>query len=1333
MHSALPKPRAVASKSKWDSDDDDVVAAPAIQTKPSTQLMARGPPPYGQRKGFIPRNPQDFGDGGAFPEIQIAQYPLDMGRKSSKAGAPGSGTLALQTDAEGNLRYDLVLRQGTRDDKIIHSRFQDLQAKDITEEEDRSRPSEEQVQETTEKTRLALEKLTDARIKATQPKSVAAPTSKAPTFVRYTPSSSSTGTGNTRIIRMIEAPVDPMEPPKFKHKKVPRGPPSPPVPVMQSPPRKVSAEEQKNWVIPPCISNWKNAKGYTIPLDKRLAADGRGIQDVQINDNFAKLSEALAIADRHAREEVRIRAEMQAKLAAKEKKEKEDKLRQLAQRAREERSGIAPSHTEPTAVGSSSTGGGIPLANYDSESEEDEEEEDEAKVKERDEIRRERQRMRERELRMSHMGADTKAKVLSKMADRDISEKIALGLAQPTLSKDSMFDSRLFNQSSGLSSGFGTEDSYNIFDKPLFTGSGAAAVYRPKKTGDEHADVIPGVRSDRIEKIVENASMSKGPHRGFKGAEGGAGGSARDGPVQFEREDDGGDAFGIEEFMSSAKRGRDDAGKGKEKESAVMTPMMTLPSSISTTNETARLGSTSSLHNEVPVTAVATSSVNASMDPLDSTGFDPIQYINIIFPNEQSLSKVEDVLEKLRLKVEQLNSDISELVRQQTDGGSASQKEMTECKTSIQELHSRIRQIKSKAFASEQMVEEITKEIKSLDQTKKNLNFSIATVQKLQLLASSLEYIRGLSQRRQYLETAQLLHVIIKLLSYFESFRNVAQIAVLYERVAQLQVDLKRQVFNDFDSAFVGGTLRSQIIQLKDSCTVIEELGPENKKQLVDWYCDIHLKDYRSIFKQNPDVAGLDTVNRRYAWLKRLLKTHDDEHSAAFPPQWRVADALCERFCLDTKKDLADVLTQTEHTLDVKIMLAALQQTIEFEGKVDGRFSRVVDEYEEENQEQQLSKFKGIISSAFEPFLRLYIESEDKTLSAMMDAYRVSSVTQEDDSVLQSSTDLFLFYRQTLVQCSKLSTKKPFLDLCRLFGKWLKVYADVLSSKLPKDDKKSYSDEEIRTACLLEEKLVEKIDEKFKSTVSFAQEMDGFINVIGTAIKCLVHILEASADSALTTMMKKHWGNVDSVGDQSEYVTQIGTALMGTITNVRKTLSGTKFFRTLCDKFADSFLTKFHTTIFKCRPISEVGAEQMLLDTHALKTALVQITQIGGDSSEAKQPPPATYMKILGKGVLKVEQLLKVVLRSHEPPSAIVETYILLFPDGDSQYFQKILELKGLKRSEQQQVLDAFQQRTGVSSTGPKPSINPMTSTFQSSFATSAKFKIGNLSFKRTQ
>ena len=54
----------------------------------------------------------DFGDGGAFPEIHFAQYPMDMGRPDPKSG-PGkkSNALAVQLDAEGKVKYDLIARQ----------------------------------------------------------------------------------------------------------------------------------------------------------------------------------------------------------------------------------------------------------------------------------------------------------------------------------------------------------------------------------------------------------------------------------------------------------------------------------------------------------------------------------------------------------------------------------------------------------------------------------------------------------------------------------------------------------------------------------------------------------------------------------------------------------------------------------------------------------------------------------------------------------------------------------------------------------------------------------------------------------------------------------------------------------------------------------------------------------------------------------------------------------------------------------------------------------------------------------------------------------------------
>ena len=139
---------------------------------------------------------------------------------------------------------------------------------------------------------------------------------------------------------MVEAQVDPMEPPKHLIKKMPRGPGSPPVPVLHSPPRKLTVEDKQAWKVPPCISNWKNARGYTIPLDKRLAADGRGLQEVTINNKFANLSESLYVAERKASEDLRIRNQIRKKMAMREKEDREKDLRDMASKARMERAGV---------------------------------------------------------------------------------------------------------------------------------------------------------------------------------------------------------------------------------------------------------------------------------------------------------------------------------------------------------------------------------------------------------------------------------------------------------------------------------------------------------------------------------------------------------------------------------------------------------------------------------------------------------------------------------------------------------------------------------------------------------------------------------------------------------------------------------------------------------------------------------------------------------------------------------------------------------------------------------------------------------------------------------
>jgi SNW domain-containing protein 1 len=104
-------------------------------------------------------------------------------------------------------------------------------------------------------------------------------------YLRYTANQQGLGHNSEagqRLIQMNDMPKDPLEPVKFKHKRIPRENSDAPVAIMHSPPRKLTMKDMQDWKIPPCISNWKNAKGYTIPLSMRLSADGRYLKDVSL-------------------------------------------------------------------------------------------------------------------------------------------------------------------------------------------------------------------------------------------------------------------------------------------------------------------------------------------------------------------------------------------------------------------------------------------------------------------------------------------------------------------------------------------------------------------------------------------------------------------------------------------------------------------------------------------------------------------------------------------------------------------------------------------------------------------------------------------------------------------------------------------------------------------------------------------------------------------------------------------------------------------------------------------------------------------------------------------
>ncbi|KAH9257196.1 hypothetical protein BASA81_004585 [Batrachochytrium salamandrivorans] len=634
---------------------------------------------------------------------------------------------------------------------------------------------------------------------------------------------------------------------------------------------------------------------------------------------------------------------------------------------------------------------------------------------------------------------------------------------------------------------------------------------------------------------------------------------------------------------------------------------------------------------------------------LDSGEFNCIEYINRVFPTEQSLASADKVLEKLRHQIKFLDNEIKSLTRYQTDASQQTKQELEEVKLAIIDLVARIKTIKSKAAESECMVLEITHDIKSLDQAKRNLTHTITIFKRLQMFVNALDQLKGVANRKQYRETAHLLQVTLMLMDKFKGYKNVKQVASLCDSVAQFQLDIKRTIFNEFDSSLSGGTFKMQTQVLNDACLVVDVLGSDIKTQLIDWYCETQLKDYRGIFRTNSEVAGLVDISRRYAWLKRALKTHDEQHSALFLAEWRVAECFTIKFCRDTCKYLSEDysdLVKSEH-----------------------EFAPTT------------SKFYRLLLRALKPFLWHYIDLEDKALAEKFEVFKTQTLHTDEEAVLTSSTDLFF----------------------------------LLLSKLHRDDKRVPTDDDLRNTCYimntadycasttaqLEEKLIEKIDEDMKGLLSLSAERESFMSCSASAVQSLVRLVENSTEAAFQAMIKRSWSTVTSVGDQSEHITMIAVTLSSAIKVIRRTIISTKYFRSFCDKFAESFTSKYLAAIYKCRPLSEVGAEQMLLDTYSLKIILTEMSTL--DSDPPIQPPPA-YIKILGRGITKIEQLLKVVLRPQDPTDVLVDTYNLLYQDYSASNFQRILELKGLRRSEMQPILDVFQIKIPA---GTQPALPP--------------------------
>ncbi|KAH9944691.1 Vps53-like protein [Amylocystis lapponica] len=708
-------------------------------------------------------------------------------------------------------------------------------------------------------------------------------------------------------------------------------------------------------------------------------------------------------------------------------------------------------------------------------------------------------------------------------------------------------------------------------------------------------------------------------------------------------------------------------------------------------------------------------------DPLDklTNNFNPAEVLNGYFPDEASLGQLEAVQARLADNERELQREIDSLKAELRRDQDPSRMQLIQ--EMISDLLGQMSRIREKATESEAVVRNITKEIQVLDLAKKNLILSMTTLKRLQMLVNALSQLEDQVKENRYHEIVQTLAAVKQIGASFKPYTAVQRISQIWHRVQELQSELRLKIDADWDKFYAqdpSKPIKPSVIA--DACLVVEVLGPEIRTQFVDRYVALELKEYRRIFRATDEAGQLDNLSRRFAWFRRLLQTHETEQGRVFPAEWKVGWFLTSKFVEITRDDMTVLLSKAGSKLTVKQLLDTLQETMDFEASMTRKYATPLQEILKTTQAAGATRSLRTISSAFEPHMGVFIEAQDKALSEMLAQYRgpksrssleaaaAPTASAEDGAppvlVLPSSTELFYFYAQTLDQCASLFTGQPLFDLCALHKKWLRIYAEeVLGASMKRPAFPARRSVELRfdinelknvctiintadycqtTALELEENIREKSDEVFKPRITLQDERDLFVSAISVAIQIMLKELDAACDSAFTNMSRSSWSTLKSVSGQSGYVDELVKAIEQVVETVSPLVDQKKYLRNFLDKAASAVFAKFTNALVKSRPLKEIGAEQLLIDLQVLKAALLRIP---GEALTTHN-----YAKSVQKHTTRLEALLKVIVTPADPAEGFILNYTLLIGDASFSNFQKILDLKGTTKTEQNDLLDSF-------------------------------------------
>lgn len=702
------------------------------------------------------------------------------------------------------------------------------------------------------------------------------------------------------------------------------------------------------------------------------------------------------------------------------------------------------------------------------------------------------------------------------------------------------------------------------------------------------------------------------------------------------------------------------------------------------------------------------------MDIFGEDDFDPIKYINEKFPDENSLVNLDSEIELIKKEITRLDKEILEDIHQHAVLNKKTKDELSNTHLLTKKLITEIKSIQQKSLESETIVQEMCKDIKTLDLAKKNITLSINCLRKFADLISSLDHLRTFSTQRDYKQAAHVLLSIIDLSNYFKTYQKIPQIKEVLKNKDTILSTLKLQINDEFSLYFKNMSNQGDVI-LQNACVLVEVLGPDFKKKIVQMAVDSVLGPYKELY-QRRDNKNIEGIEKRYVWFSRSLTDFKNKYSKIFPHYWGILCFIVNEFCGVTSLHVSEILPSIRGKEDMVVpMIKALQSTINFENAM---YKELKSEYEQylktsdlnynANKISNVPNIKGSISKCFENYTGPYVQKEEKDLNEVVfkelnfDLSKKKKFTSNNEelNIFNSSLIMFKKIKFLLERASKISRGQTMVSIYRTIKINIKKYIEIVQSQILKEElllKKEDKEEKrfLLNLCVLintvdyTKETVNKmndiiqnlIDEPFNQNLDFSEEEDFCSKVSIDIINSMMKLYKNKLEYILNYgMLKVQWDKLENSIKASNYVSDIKNIMKFFSEQIKSNINNVYVIRAL-KIMSEETNIKFLNYIYRIKKLNQISVQRLNIDFGEIKLALYNIGMTNGESisniynsvSERHCEKTENIIKILGSDLEKIDEVIVVSLKN--------------MTRGE---ITKILNLKGMKKSDINQIIEKY-------------------------------------------